>query len=135
LGTRGAGVTSTSCPMMDASIRLTPRMDAPRNTMEYSISQSAMTQSSATEVNGPHDARAAHLRAVLDHHTADEIASRIDHTAVPRLDGLQHHAVDLEHVSDVAGVLPVSRDGRGGNLPAVVDEPLDGFGDLHLATP
>src|SRR6185437_16476479 len=53
LGTRGAGVTSTSWPMIDASIRRTPRIDALRRTMEYSISQSSMVQSSATEVNGP----------------------------------------------------------------------------------
>jgi hypothetical protein len=31
-----AGVTSEWCPMMDASIRRTPRKDAPRSTMEYS---------------------------------------------------------------------------------------------------
>jgi hypothetical protein len=33
-------VTSTSWPMSDASIRLIPLTEAPRNTMEYSISLS-----------------------------------------------------------------------------------------------
>ncbi len=52
-GTRGAGVTWTSRPIMDASMRRTPSMVAPLSTMEYSISLSAMVQWSATEVNGP----------------------------------------------------------------------------------
>src|ERR1019366_2173160 len=46
LGTLGAGVTSTSCPMSDASIRRTPSIDAPRSTIEYSISLSTMAQPS-----------------------------------------------------------------------------------------
>src|SRR6185437_3603231 len=53
LGTLGAGVTSTWCPMREASMRRTPRIDAPARTMEYSISLSAITQPGAIEVNGP----------------------------------------------------------------------------------
>jgi len=39
--------------MSEASIRLTPLREAPRSTMEYSISLSTMVQPSAMEVNGP----------------------------------------------------------------------------------
>ena len=52
-GTRGAGVTSTSWLMRDASILRAPRMEAPRRTMEYSISLSLISQSWATDVKGP----------------------------------------------------------------------------------
>ena len=50
---RGAGVTSTSRPMSEASIRRTPLIEESRSTMEYSISLSSIGQSSAIEVNGP----------------------------------------------------------------------------------
>ena len=53
LESRGAGVTSTPRPMIDASIRRAPLINAPRSTIEYSISLSSIVQSSATEVNGP----------------------------------------------------------------------------------
>jgi hypothetical protein len=45
----------------------------------------------------------------------------MDHAVPGWLDGLQHEAVDLEHVGDVAGVLPVTGDGGRGHLPAAVD--------------
>ena len=79
LGTRGAGVTSTARPMMDASIRLTPLIDAPRSTMEYSISLSVMAHSSATEVNGPMYELATRVpkahRLVLGDHSKVQISS------------------------------------------------------------
>lgn len=52
-GTRGAGVTSTLRPMIEASTRRAPRTEEPSRTMENSISLSVMRQSWEMEVNGP----------------------------------------------------------------------------------
>ena len=81
------------------------------------------------------DARALHAGAFLDHDPADQLAVRIDLAAAHGLGGLQHHPVDLEHVGDVAGVLPVPGDQARLDPLTGVDEHLDGLGNLQLAPP
>jgi len=46
-------VTSASRPISEHSTRPTPSMEAPRSTIEYSISLSTIRQFSSIEVNGP----------------------------------------------------------------------------------
>src|ERR1700687_699975 len=101
--------------MIDASIRRTPLMDAPRSTLEYSITLSVSDgtllrhRGERAEVGighpGPRadedradDAGRAHLGAFLDHHAADQLASRVHDTAPGGFRRLQHEPVDLEHV-------------------------------------
>src|ERR1700723_3664589 len=87
---------------------------------------------SGTDDGGTHDARAADLGAALDDHAADEFGGVVYRAVLGRFGTLQHHAVDLEHVGDVAGVLPVPRDDRGPYLVAGVEQPLQGLGDLEF---
>ena len=72
---------------------------------------------------GPDDAGSGHLGARLDHDPADDLARGVGGPVQPGLDGLEHEPVDLEHVGDAAGVLPVPGDGGGVHRLALVDEP------------
>src|SRR5271166_3852685 len=130
--------------MREASMRRTPRIDARARTMEYSISLSAITQSRATEVNGPMYESVTSVPAPMmagptirdpltlapASMTTRPISSLAGHG---RLGALQHDPVDLQHVRDIAGVLPVTRDDRGADLAAVRYQPLDRLGDLQLS--
>src|SRR5580692_4363201 len=90
---------------------------------------------SRADGGGAHDPRTADLGAALDHHAADELGRVVYRAVLERFGALQHHAVDLEHVGDVAGVLPVPRDDRGPYLVAGVEQPLQGLGDLEFPAP
>src|SRR5208337_890951 len=80
-----------------------------------------------------HDPRPADPGSGVDDHPADKLARRVYLAGHGRLGALQHDPVDLQHVRDIAGVLPVTRDDRGADLAAVRYQPLDRLGDLQLS--
>ena len=81
------------------------------------------------------DDRAAHLRAGLDHDPSLDLRVGVDLALEAGLDLLQHEAVGLEHVGELAGVLPPAADHLRLHLVAVLDQALDRLGDLQLAAP
>ncbi len=89
----------------------------------------------APMIAGPTIREPADRRALLDHDPADDLAVVVDGAVEPRLEALEDQAVHLEHVGDVAGVLPVPGDRRRVDRAAVVEQPLDRLGDLKLAPP
>src|ERR671914_1178683 len=86
----------------------------------------------AADDRGAAHGRALEPRPRLDHHAA--LDPRVDQLALdPLLQVVEDQPVGLEHVLDLAGVLPPSvHDVRVHAQPAV-DERLDGVGDLELA--
>src|ERR1700722_7159375 len=88
-----------------------------------------------TDDNGADDPGAPDAGAFLDHHPADELAVIIDLAVTHGFGGLEHHPVDLEHVGDVAGVLPVPGDQARLHWLTRVNEALNSLGDLQLASP
>ena len=67
--------------------------------------------------------------------TIQKLARFVDRAVYPRVDAFQHQPVDLEHVGDVPGVLPVAGNRRRQHFAVVVDHPLDGLSDLKLVPP
>src|SRR5438552_16349727 len=79
-------------------------------------------------------ARALDRRARADPHNAFDRRRGVDAALDLRLERRQHHAVPLQHVLDLAGVLPPTFDDVRAHALAGGDELLDGVGDLELAT-
>src|SRR5881394_2540660 len=86
---------------------------------------------------GADDRRAADDRALEPRTVLHDDASldlRVDELALDlALDVLQYEAVRLQHVVELARVLPPAGDGAAGDGPAAVDQPLDRIRDLQLA--
>ena len=81
------------------------------------------------------DDRAGQRRARLEHDPALDPGALVDLALDPRLQLLQHQPVGLEHVGELAGVLPPAAHDLGLDPVAVVDQALDRLGDLQLAAP
>src|SRR5665811_1374827 len=77
--------------------------------------------------------RATQLRPGLDHDPALDLAGLVDLAVDARLELLEHQAVGLEHVGELAGVLPPAADDLRLDLVAVLDQALDRLGYLQLA--
>ncbi len=86
-----------------------------------------------TDDRGTDDARALHDRAGRDAYPAEDLGVGVDLAVDPVFEVLQHGAVGLQHVVDVAGVLPIPGDGRRTDVQPLVQQPLDGVGDLQFA--
>ena len=86
-----------------------------------------------TDHGGAADDRALHLGALLDHDPALDPRALVDQSGDRRLDGLEHEAVALEERGEHAGVLPPAVEDLVAHPVALVDQPLDGVGDLELA--
>ena len=85
-------------------------------------------------IAGPRTVASLEHRALLDHHAS--LHACVRQLAVdPFLEVVEDQAVGLEHVLDLAGVLPPAvHDVRVDPL-AGVHEVLDGVGDLELPAP
>ena len=119
------------------------------STTECSISESMISQSAPIDVNGPmklsmrrvpapmiagpRTVELMQLRARLDDHPTLERGSLVDGAVDARLDRLEHEPVALEQRVHLAGVDPPAVEDLVAHPVAVVDEPLDGVGDLELA--
>src|SRR5215469_10674397 len=84
---------------------------------------------------GPDDPRPADPGSGVHHHTTDEFARRVHLAGHRPFGALQDGPVDLQHVRDIAGVLPVARDDRGVDLATAAHQPLNRLGDLQLSPP
>src|SRR4051794_14526552 len=73
-------------------------------------------------------------RARLDDHAAVEARCLVDLSVDARLDLLQQQSVRLQKRSELAGVDPPARQELAADALALIDEPLDGVGDLQLAS-
>ena len=123
-------------------------IDAPSSTMLCSISVSRIFDAVADRRERPDvgagDARAgadddrpAHDRALdrragLDHDLALDARLGVDRAVDAALDRVENQAVGLEHVLELAGVLPPALDDVRAHLEAAVDQVLNGVGDLEL---
>ena len=81
------------------------------------------------------DDRAAQRGAGLEHDPALDPGLLVDLALDLGLQLLEHEPVGLEHVGELAGVLPPAADDLGADRAAVVDQLLDRLGDLELAAP
>ena len=116
--------------------------------MLCSISVSRISTRSPIDVNGPtyapDDARAGaddhraaddrslDRRARLDDDLALDARLRVDRAVDPPLDRVENQPVGLEHVLELAGVLPPAVDDVRPDLEPAIDQVLDGVGDLEL---
>src|SRR5258708_38787807 len=85
------------------------------------------------------DGRASNQRSLddsplLDNHVADELGLGVDISMIAGLGALQDDPVGVEHVLELAGVLPPSFDQVRQHLAALINQPLNRVGDLELAS-
>ena len=81
---------------------------------------------------GPADDRPLHDRAGLDHHLALDAALGVHLAVDAALERVEDQAVGLEHVFQLAGVLPPALDDVRLHGQAAIDQILDRVGDLQL---
>src|SRR6266545_2248668 len=81
---------------------------------------------------GPAHGRADETGSRLDDDLPFHAASRVQLVEALRRKRVEDDAVGFEHVLDLSGVLPPTRDDVRVNALAVIHEPLDGVGDLQL---
>ena len=79
------------------------------------------------------DAGAHHLGALLDHDPPVELAGLVDRRRRCGARALEQQAVGLQQRRELAGVDPPAGQQLRADPVAVVDQPLDGVGDLQLA--
>src|SRR5689334_14400813 len=77
--------------------------------------------------------RSNDLRAGLDHHPAVDLRELIDGSLDSLLDLLEQQAVRLEQRSELAGVDPPAVEHLVTYRQPLLDQPLNGIGDLELA--
>ena len=82
---------------------------------------------------GAGDRRCHHRRTAADDNRAFETRAVVDASGDVTGERLEHQAVALEQVTQLAGVDPPARDDLAGDGATLVDQPLDGVGDLQLA--
>ncbi len=114
-GTRGAGVTSTLRPMIEASTRRAPHRGAVQDDgeLDLAVGDAAVVgdggeradvgagdHAAGADDGRAHDARAAHPGALVDLHPPDDLTGVVDVALDVRLSVLQDGAVDLQHVAD-----------------------------------
>ena len=80
----------------------------------------------------PADGAVGDLGAVFDDDAAVDLGI-LDRAADVRVERIQDQPVGLEHVLELAGVLPPALDDMRLDALALVDQALDGVGDLQLA--
>ena len=118
-------------------------------TTECSISQSTISQPAPMAVNGPMKLSTTACPAPmmagpriveltisapgLDDDPAVDRRRVVDRAVDARLELLEQQPVGLEQRRQLAGVDPPARQQLGAHPVAVVDQPLDGVGDLQLA--
>ena len=93
-----------------------------------------MLRAGADDRRAAHD-RALELRAGLDRDPALDPARVVGLAVHAALEVLEHEPVRLEHVGELAGVLPPAADRVALDPAAAVDQLLDRVGDLELAAP
>src|SRR6185503_4671422 len=86
----------------------------------------------AADDGGAANRRPFDHRPLLDDDLPLDAALRIDHAVDPALERLEDQPVRLEHVLELAGVLPPPLDDVRADGEAAVDQVLDGVGDLEL---
>ena len=144
-------VTTQPRPMSESISRGTPTMRLPGITTECSTSLSSDLAALADGGEradvaagdagaGADDGRAAHVRveqlgAGLDDDAALDPARALQLAVDARLERLEHPGVRLEQRVLLAGVEPPALEHLVADGVAVVDQPLDGVGDLELAAP
>ena len=149
LGTVGERATMAFLPIRDASMRASrSRMVEPGEddrVLELGVLDGHVLGDRGVGADvgvADHGAGADHGRSAdggaleggagLDHDAALDLA--VGDLAVQALDhGVQDQPVGLEHVRDLAGVLPPALDHVGVHALAGVDQVLDRVGDLQLA--
>ena len=87
---------------------------------------------SRADDRGPAHGRALDPRARLDDDATVELRV-LDHAVAARLERVEDQPVGLEHVGELAGVLPPALHDVGLDAHAPVDHVLDRVGDLELA--
>ena len=92
-------------------------------------------QAPAPITAGPRTTERVSVAPGLDHDPALDPRVLVDLALELGLQLLQHQAVGLEHVGELAGVLPPAAHDLGADRVAVVDQLLDRLGDLELAAP
>ena len=86
----------------------------------------------APMITGPRTTECSIDRAGLDDDLAFDARLGVDRPVDAPLDRVEDQPVGLEHVLELAGVLPPALDDVRPDLEAAIDQVLDGVGDLEL---